>query len=1369
MALFKTAEFEFSTQQIHDSDSALSNPDIKNLLLNPGLAKADEEIRQRFLKYANQLKRIAPKANDFLYFSCIMMHAAEAALIDQNSGELRKDACGNPISAEWVVDNKGSWKWKCSDSNLRPYKNNNGDIFPESELKTAYRKWIGRPLCKDHQSSSVDGIRGIIVDTYYDDSRKRVIALCALDKVNYGDLARKVSTGYANNVSMGTAVGRSICFECGNIATVESEYCEHVRNKTTYGEINVELSPIELSLVVTGADPQAKLRSIIASVNKYSEDKQERIEELRKAGCVTPGELERLENELVDLRKTVNALLGNEMVKEAVDPAAIDLVRNLSETIKNVTNPKVKQKAEELMGQLLESSAEDEADDVEAPYGMAGNKAMTGGHAQTATQDLKGGPPDINNPTGFDVRFASDLTNQINKINSKLDAMEYALRDLTGVQEAKNNKEGHTMSDKLRERAAARRAMFQKSAYFQGGGGLNEPQTYPKEPMAENVRNKEDKQMVGMYLDENPENLGGGSEELNLKKKLSRAEMEERKLRRHALLSTAQDTEVKTVDVGGDQVTLVKGADGKWSVGKSQPADELSMEEVFNDDGETKLAYFQGGGGVNEPQTYPKDPMAENVRNKEDKQMLGMYLDENPENMGGGAAELAEKKRLLRADQKLRAKFSLAFKNEEKTIIDKEKSNWKIFAGANQILEANGAEVYEDLLDDNWEVFASKRYGREVLRAIREQGLKRVAYLLKGDGVVKTAQPPAPPAPPMPEAPAPGGEEAMPPMDLGGEPEPEAEEAGEEIAKSPVDQTIESLTKSLEDTEKALEDVKKFTGDLKEAVQKEEGETEAELPSPAEADDEGEEECEADDVEMAASDVAEKVQEIYAALDESADELAMLAESLESRKKVAKTDRITDELLKLSTEALGENTTLLKEASLLTEGAKKKSEKEEKEEKKSKKSEKEEKEEKKSKKGKGKLPPALEKAIEEKKKGKKSKKEEEEEEENGKKSKGKKSKAELLLEELLKARASNRRQMVREAEDLEEVMEEAEVGGEGGEMDELKAKVEELMAEVAELKGGEVGEEPEAEQPELAEELGLEVGEEELEAEDIMFAEDVEMDLDDELAQLLDDEEMDAEDVESEADEAGLETSAAARKEWREKVAAEVGAKYQLSLDSQTTVDTDMPVGRSHSLEGLDTKTQEATFEGIVEVHEAIMKAVQNLPKVREAMDHLGGLLKSGTINVADLDDEAKLQALAVDPAAAKYWKDFWGQAGPEGSKFGADLVKEYGKKKAEASLEDQKIRLKRAYSLALDMQDKGVIEEGKSVLDKQVDDLVKLDDASFESLKRVVASVKTMAKTASLATSPALDVGVNSSGDVGEGSGDLNLVDQLARMWNKK
>src|SRR6202000_914068 len=82
---------------------------------------ADPEIFNRFQKIATTLKEIAPKAKDFLYFSAVMMHAAEASLLD-NEGALKKDADGNALEARW--EKKGdSWKWVCSDPSIKPYKN----------------------------------------------------------------------------------------------------------------------------------------------------------------------------------------------------------------------------------------------------------------------------------------------------------------------------------------------------------------------------------------------------------------------------------------------------------------------------------------------------------------------------------------------------------------------------------------------------------------------------------------------------------------------------------------------------------------------------------------------------------------------------------------------------------------------------------------------------------------------------------------------------------------------------------------------------------------------------------------------------------------------------------------------------------------------------------------------------------------------------------------------------------------------------------------------------------------------------------------------------------------------------------------------
>src|ERR1039457_93081 len=148
---------------------------------------SDPAIDDRFKRFAAGLKRIAPRAEDFLYFSCIMLHSAEAALVNEN-GTSKLDKHGKVITAEWDKTG-GSWKWVCSDPYLKCYKNSNGDVFPEQELIRAYKNWVGKPLCIDHKSSSVDSIRGVILDTYYDRTFKRVIGLCALDKVSYPDLA----------------------------------------------------------------------------------------------------------------------------------------------------------------------------------------------------------------------------------------------------------------------------------------------------------------------------------------------------------------------------------------------------------------------------------------------------------------------------------------------------------------------------------------------------------------------------------------------------------------------------------------------------------------------------------------------------------------------------------------------------------------------------------------------------------------------------------------------------------------------------------------------------------------------------------------------------------------------------------------------------------------------------------------------------------------------------------------------------------------------------------------------------------------------------------------------------------------------------
>ena len=85
------------------------------------------EILDNFRKFAANLKKIAPKAEDFLYFSAVMMHAAEAIALNED-GTPKLTRSGEAVKVGWDKSND-TWRWATNDSSLKPYKNSNGDIF----------------------------------------------------------------------------------------------------------------------------------------------------------------------------------------------------------------------------------------------------------------------------------------------------------------------------------------------------------------------------------------------------------------------------------------------------------------------------------------------------------------------------------------------------------------------------------------------------------------------------------------------------------------------------------------------------------------------------------------------------------------------------------------------------------------------------------------------------------------------------------------------------------------------------------------------------------------------------------------------------------------------------------------------------------------------------------------------------------------------------------------------------------------------------------------------------------------------------------------------------------------------------------------
>jgi hypothetical protein len=484
------------------------------------IVDSDDDIEMRMAKFAQELRVIAPKAKDFLYFTCVMMHAAEASLLDREGG-FKKGADGNPLTCSWEKIGNDSVKWVCTDPAVMPYKNNNNDIFPESELKIAHKKWVGRPLCLDHQSQSVDKIRGVIVDTIYDDKRKRVIALCALDKKNYPDLAHKVSSGYATNVSMGTAVGRAICTDCGRVARTEGDFCDHMKSKSCYGEINLDLAPLELSLVVSGADPDAKVKHIIAKdLNQAADSLTDYMERKISTGKVDTAELAKVKEALEQLVSKIGQLVNSSDSDEnkAVGPTrstqemeevrtpATDFSPNVPEAIPSyaselqraILGAQVKiaklQTDYDKLAHLITSEEKTMGTDKKAYY-QGTVEPNAGGTTYTPEpgQEIRMQDKHMHGPAPFPG--VGPVDGSYPGVGENDEALKRRLQRLAEQEERKMLREAAVK--KVKEELAAKRAAEKQAAeklgYFQG---TEEPKTYPKDKGNEKGR-MDDKHMHG--------------------------------------------------------------------------------------------------------------------------------------------------------------------------------------------------------------------------------------------------------------------------------------------------------------------------------------------------------------------------------------------------------------------------------------------------------------------------------------------------------------------------------------------------------------------------------------------------------------------------------------------------------------------------------------------------------------------------------------------------------------------------------------------------------------------------------------------------------------------------------------------------------
>jgi hypothetical protein len=304
----------------------------RNLKLIEASVTGDPALK-RFGQIVAGIKKVAPRSDEFIYFVCRAIHAMEAANIDPVS---------HKIVGDGFVNKKGMWE-SPSGKTPFPYVNQNGDAFPEAELlktvkaaengepeKLAYHTFIGRGLFVNHASDDAEKIRGIILDATWDPTTKGTDLLVACDKVAYPELARQIQAGYSNDVSMGTQVAHSICSECGNVAKVEADYCDHIKtakgsfyNGRPVYEANFGLNFIEISVVATGADPKAKIRQVLAHLNQVVQAREATLV-TAKHGPSDSSNIKDAEQTLSDVQNVLKKL-GSTQNLEDIDLSSLGI------------------------------------------------------------------------------------------------------------------------------------------------------------------------------------------------------------------------------------------------------------------------------------------------------------------------------------------------------------------------------------------------------------------------------------------------------------------------------------------------------------------------------------------------------------------------------------------------------------------------------------------------------------------------------------------------------------------------------------------------------------------------------------------------------------------------------------------------------------------------------------------------------------------------------------------------------------------------------------------------------------------------------------------------------------------------------------
>jgi hypothetical protein len=257
-------------------------------------------------------------------------------------------------------------------------------------------------------------------------------------------------------------------------------------------------------------------------------------------------------------------------------------------------------------------------------------------------------------------------------------------------------------------------------------------------------------------------------------------------------------------------------------------------------------------------------------------------------------------------------KTKLSVKKAANGSVDRKNSEFRVFSGNDSVITATAGEIFGAELDGQWGWLASKEYGQEVCKQIRTSGLDHVRGLLKGAQDVGAA--PMPEFPPMDAAPAgappmmeDAGAPELPPMDA-------MEEAPMEEEEVPAGEGIDNRLAEMEGLISEIRDLADQLADDRVA------DVDVNIMSGAEPGGDAEETL------SLASEIVRQLKTAHAQLDESADEISMVAETYDNLSKLSAEQRshfskLASAAVKDCDEVRGEAKALIRVAKALTKTA----------------------------------------------------------------------------------------------------------------------------------------------------------------------------------------------------------------------------------------------------------------------------------------------------------------------------------------------------------------------------------------------------------------------------------------------------------------